>query len=522
MRDHESVHPPPRGTSCLTGLLAVAAALGAGHLLAGLTGSPGSSPFLAVGNSAIDLAPEPVKDFAIAAFGEANKTALLVGMGVVLAVLGAAGGLASRGGPLPGLILVGLGGTAGALATLARPDLPTWAVAVPLSSTVVGGVVFALLWSASRPRGPRKDTGEDPALTGTGAGLGRRRLLVSTGAVALGSATATLGGQALTGRGGLEESRRAVTARLPPPSPPPGGADFVDQGTPTFITANDDFYRVDTALRVPALRAEDWRLRVHGLVERELSLNFDDLLRRPWRTETITMTCVSNEVGGPYVSTAEFVGVPLRDLLREAGVRAGAERVFGTSVDGYTAATPVETLLDPDRVALLAFGMNGEALPPEHGFPVRMVTAGLYGYVSATKWLVDLELTTGDRRTYWEERGWAERAPIKTQSRIDSPRGFETLPAGRTTVVGVAWAQTTGIDSVEVRVDDGPWQPATLAREVNPDTWRMWRAEVHLVPGGHRISCRATDRDGHTQTEERVGTVPDGATGWHAVVCTAE
>ncbi|WP_016700866.1 molybdopterin-dependent oxidoreductase [Actinoalloteichus spitiensis] len=520
MRDHQNAPRPPRGTSCLTGLLSVAAALGTGHLLAGLTGEPGSSPFLAVGNTAIDLAPEPVKDFAITTFGEANKTALLVGMAVVLAVLGAASGLAARRDPLPGLVLVGLGGAAGALATLGRPDLPAWAVAVPLSSAVVGGVVFALLRSASRPHGSREGTGTDPAATG--AGLGRRRLLVSTGAVGLGSAAAALGGQALTGRGGLEESRRAVTARLPAAAPPPGGADFADQGTPTFITANDDFYRVDTALRVPHLRAEDWRLRVHGLVERELVLSFDDLLRRPWRTEVITMTCVSNEVGGPYVSTAEFVGVPVADLLREAGVRPVAERVFSASADGYTAATPVETLLDPDRVALLAFGMNGEALPPEHGFPVRMVTAGLYGYVSATKWVVDLELATRERRTYWEERGWAERAPIKTQSRIDSPRGFDTIPAGRTTVVGVAWAQTTGTDRVEVRVDDGPWQPATLAREVNPDTWRMWRAEVDLAPGSHRIACRATDRNGHTQPEERVGTVPDGATGWHSVVCTAE
>ncbi|HXV94158.1 MAG TPA: molybdopterin-dependent oxidoreductase, partial [Pseudonocardia sp.] len=221
------------------------------------------------------------------------------------------------------------------------------------------------------------------------------------------------------------------------------------------------------------------------------------------------------------ISTAEFVGVSLRDLLLEAGVRPGAQQLVGTSLDGWTAGTPVDVVLEPGRDALLAVGMNGEALPLEHGFPVRMVVPGLYGFVSATKWLGDLEVTTWEaHESYWLRRGWAREAPIKTQSRIDSPRPFSRVPAGRVAIAGIAWAQPRGISRVEVRVDDGPWRPAELATEVGGDTWRMWRTVVELAPGSHTAQVRATDRDGATQPEERVDPVPDGATGWHSVVFT--
>jgi hypothetical protein len=335
---------------------------------------------------------------------------------------------------------------------------------------------------------------------------------------------AGLGGQLLGSRVDVQASRRAVGSIAPAAAAPsiPAGADFAGDGTPTFLTDNAEFYRVDTALVVPRLRAEDWSMRVHGMVDRELTLRYDDLRNRRLVEQTVTLCCVSNEVGGPYISTATFVGVPLRDVLNEAGVRSGADQLASRSVDGWTCGTPTEVVLEPDRGALLALAMNGEPLPAEHGFPVRMVVPGLYGYVSATKWLADLELTTFDAfDPYWARRGWAKLAPIKTMSRIDRPAGFQRVPAGKVVVAGIAWAQHLGVEAVEVRVDRGPWRQATLATEVNLDTWRMWRTELDLATGGHTVEARATDRSGYTQTEQRAEPVPDGATGWHSVFFTA-
>lgn len=512
-----------RSVAGLIGVLAAGVALAVGHLVAALV-QPNASPYLAVGNTAIDFTPEPVKAFAIRTFGTYDKIALLVGMAVVIAVVAVLAGLVSRRSSRPGTVVIGLFGVVGVAAALWRPDLGVLG-AVPSVVAAFGGAgaFFWLHRMASRAAAERHD---DEAAAEAGEetpNRGRRGFLVSTAAVAAGAGVAGLGGQLLSGRGGVEASRAALAPQRnarPAPKIPPG-ADFARVGTPTFITANADFYRIDTALSVPQIRPEDWQLRVHGMVDRELTLTYDDLRSRNIIERAITMTCVSNEVGGPYISTANFVGVPIRDILAEAGVRTGAEQVFSTSEDGYTAGTPVEVLTDPNRDALLAIGMNGEPLPAQHGFPVRMVTPGLYGFVSATKWVVDLELTTFDKQTYWEERGWAERAPIKTQSRIDRPSGFDELPAGRTTVAGIAWAQHTGIDRVEVRADGGSWQQAQLSTEVNTDTWRMWRVDLDLAPGGHTLECRATDRNGYTQTPERVGVIPDGATGWHSVFVTA-
>ncbi|QGK70076.1 molybdopterin-dependent oxidoreductase [Allosaccharopolyspora coralli] len=512
-----------RSVAGLIGLLAAAFALAVGHLVAALI-QPNSSPYLAVGNTAIDFTPEPVKAFAIRTFGESDKVALLVGMAVVIALVAVLAGLLSRRSPRPGTVVIGLFGVIGVAAALWRPDLGVLGVLPSAVAAFAGAGAFSWLHSVAlrataAPNGA--DSGPDAGEDSTHQG--RRRVLVSTAAVAAGAGVAGLGGQLLSRQGGVEASRQALAPpRNARPAPKiPQGADFARVGTPTFITPNADFYRIDTALSVPQIRPEDWQLRVHGMVDRELTLGYEDLKARNVVERTITMTCVSNEVGGPYISTANFVGVPIRDVLAEAGVRAGAEQVFSTSEDGYTAGTPVEVLTDPNRDALLAIGMNDEPLPAQHGFPVRMVVPGLYGFVSATKWVVDLELTTFDKQTYWEERGWAERAPIKTQSRIDSPGGFDQLPAGRTTVAGIAWAQHTGIDRVEVRADGGPWQQAQLSTEVNTDTWRMWRVELDLAPGGHTLECRATDRSGYTQTPERVGVIPDGATGWHSVFVTA-
>ncbi|MFC7641278.1 molybdopterin-dependent oxidoreductase [Streptosporangium lutulentum] len=264
----------------------------------------------------------------------------------------------------------------------------------------------------------------------------------------------------------------------------------------------------------------DWRLRIHGLVDRPVELTFDDLLARPLAERDITLTCVSNEVGGPYAYHARWLGVDLAALLRQAGVRSGADQILSRSADGWTCATPVETVLD-GRDALLAVGMNGQVLPPVHGFPARMIVPGLYGYVSATKWVTDLKLTRfADELAYWTVRGWAERAPIKTASRIDVPKAFARLPAGRLTVAGVAWAQHRGVDAVEVRIDGGPWHQARLAPSANADTWRQWHLDWQVAPGEHRLEVRATDATGHTQPSQRVTPFPDGATGWHSVVVT--
>jgi DMSO/TMAO reductase YedYZ molybdopterin-dependent catalytic subunit len=493
----------------VVGVLAVGGALAAGHLVAGAI-SPNASPFFAVGNTAIDLTPTELKEFAVRNFGTNDKIVLLAGMGAVLLVFAALAGLLSRRDSRPGMVLaVALGGL-GIAAVVARPDLGLVAVLAPVASLIVGVALFRWLHTlASRP-------------VDLGSGLDRRKFLWLSAGVAVGAGVSGIGGQLLAQRIDVEGSRSAVGDLTPARPAPgiPGGVDFAAQGTPRFITANRDFYRVDTALTVPRLRAEDYVLRVHGAVDNELMLRFEDIRQHQLVERTITMTCVSNEVGGPYVSTANFVGVPMRDLLADAGVKPGADQLFSTSVDGWTAGTPVADIMDR---GLLAIGMNGEPLPVEHGFPARMVVPGLYGFVSATKWVVDMEFNKfTDKQAYWLKRGWGRIAPIKTQSRIDSPSGFATVPPGKVTVTGIAWAQTRGVDKVEVRADNGNWVTAELATEVSRDTWRMWRAELNLSAGLHTVECRATDKAGHTQTDQRVAPIPDGATGWHSTTFTVQ
>jgi DMSO/TMAO reductase YedYZ molybdopterin-dependent catalytic subunit len=309
--------------------------------------------------------------------------------------------------------------------------------------------------------------------------------------------------------------------RLPAPSGPPvpslPGADVADLG---YVTPNDRFYRIDTALVVPRIDPAEWTLTIHGRVRNPIRLTFDDLLRRPMVERYVTLSCVSNEVGGDLIGNAKWLGVPIQALLDEADPEEGADQVVSRSVDGFTAGTPTKVLRD-GRDALLAVAMNGEPLPVQHGFPVRMVVPGLYGYVSATKWLAELELTTfADFDAYWIPRGWAQQAPIKTQSRIDRPRSGETVPAGEVVVAGVAWAQHRGIDRVEVRVDGAEWQEATLAETASIDTWRLWSWRWAAEPGEHTLEVRATDSTGEVQTSEIAPPAPDGATGWHGIGVT--
>jgi DMSO/TMAO reductase YedYZ molybdopterin-dependent catalytic subunit len=510
----------PATVAALIGLLAVAAALAAGQLVAGIV-APASAPFLAVGDGVIRISPQFLTEFAKSTFGTADKPVLLAGMAVVIAGLAVLAGLVSRRLVRPGVWIVTALGLVGFVAVVAAPVFSPLDLLAPAAALGAGVGVFRLLHRRALLAYPVEDP-TPPA----GGEVSRRGVLVGTStAVGVLSLGAGAGGWWLGERS--QNSRQAVADQLSrvglaerAPAVPPGAA-FPESGTPTFVTPNPDFYRIDVALRIPTGSAADWSLRVHGMVDRELTLSYADLLARPLVERTITMTCVSNLVGGDLISTANFAGVELRDVLLEAGIRPGAEQLFSTSSDGWTAGTPMDVLLEPDRGALLAIGMNGEPLPPEHGFPVRMVVPGLYGFVSATKWLADLEVTTfGAARSYWLQRGWAQRAPIKTQSRIDFPRGFASVPAGRVTVAGIAWAQHTGIDRVEVRMDGGPWQQAELSTEVNVDSWRMWRTDFQLSPGSHTVQSRATDRSGQVQPEERVDPIPDGATGWPAVIFT--
>jgi DMSO/TMAO reductase YedYZ molybdopterin-dependent catalytic subunit len=502
------------------GLASASVAVGVAHLLSALV-APEASPVLAVGSAAIDLAPQPVKSFAISTFGTADKPVLLAGIGVVVTALAVVLGIASIRRPRVGLIGLAALGALGAAAALSRPGASAVAALPAIAGAFAGAATLFALRRRAVPA-PTPPPEAEPT-THELDRVDRRRFLVGSGAAFGVAAAAGLLGGFLSRRKAADASRAGVSVPRADDvaAVAPSGADLDVDGLSPFITPNADFYRVDTALILPSVTAEDWRLRVHGMVERELSLDYEDLLARPLIERDITLACVSNEVGGPYVGNARWIGAPIADLLAEAGVDPAATQLVSTSDDGFTAGTPVAAVTD-GRDAMLAVAMNGEPLPIEHGFPVRMVVPGLYGYVSATKWVVDLELATFEAfDPYWIRRGWAEQAPIKTQSRIDTPAPLAQVAAGDVVVAGVAWAQHRGIDRVELRVGDGAWRAADLATEDTIDTWRQWRVSVPLGPGDHTITVRATDGEGDVQPVERVEPFPDGATGHHSIVIRA-
>lgn len=516
-----------RRLGALIGMVCAALAISVSHLVATLI-DEAASPINAVGAAVIDLSPSAVKDFAISTFGEQDKLALLIGIGVLLAVFSAGIGVAAaRRRWVAHTALVAFGAI-GTLAAMTRPAAGTLAPLPTIAGVVAGLIAVRPLFAAATPRTARPSLGPeaatDPPLEPS---FDRRRFMI-TGAAFGGTALAAGIGSRFAGAG----TRRTVASRaaltIPKPADAaaavPKGADLGIRGLSAFHTPNDTFYRVDTALFVPKIDASDWRLRIHGMVDREIGLDIEQLLARPMIERDITLACVSNEVGGPYIGNARWIGVPLKPLLEEAGVDRRADQVVSRSADGFTIGTPMAVLLD-GRDAMLAVAMNGEALPLKHGFPVRMVVPGLYGYVSAMKWITEMELTTFDAfDAYWISRGWAREAPIKTMSRIDTPREGREIPAGEVAIAGVAWAQHIGIDAVEVRIEDGvdqgQWREAELAAEDTVDTWRQWVYRWKATPGSHSIAVRATDRTGYTQTAEEVPPVPDGATGWHTIDVT--
>ncbi|MGW0392762.1 molybdopterin-dependent oxidoreductase [Streptomyces sp. NPDC003042] len=503
--------------AALSGLLSGYAALAVAELVSAAV-RPQAGPVTAVGGAAIDRTPAAVKDWAIRTFGAADKLVLQLGILATLGLLAVGLGLLALRRRRTGSAAVLLFGAVGGAAAVTRPDSTGLADALPsLAGALVGaGLLYVLigrLTAEPRPAGAE--------------GWSRRGFLVTAGAAALASTAAGALGLRLNSSGGAAAASRE-TVRLPVPASPappvPRGASLRIPGISAFVTPNADFYRVDTALVVPKVSADSWRLRIHGKgVGRPRTYTYADLLARDLIERDITLACVSNEVGGPYIGNARWLGVRLAILLAEAGVRppsrgGPADQLVARSVDGMTLGSPVEDVMD-GRDAMLAVAMNGEPLPFTHGFPVRMLVPGLYGYVSACKWLQDLELTTFDSYDpYWVERKWARKAPVKTQSRIDTPKPFARLGTGTVTVAGVAWAQHRGIDRVEVRVDEGPWEQADLAAEDTVDTWRQWSYRWQAAPGGHTLTVRATDRTGTTQTAERTRTMPDGASGHHSVV----
>ena len=497
----------------LSGVLAAAAGTSAATGLAALLGGV-PSPIVSVGNGAVDLAPGTLKDFAVREFGTADKPILIGGVILTLAVLAAIAGIIGLRNPrLAYAITAALGLIALASAATDRTaEAPRIVVILPALVTII--VSLALLSAFLKAIRLAPHPSDDLV-----SAFDRRKFLK----VVLGAGAIVVFGGAigkLFDTGAARASREAL--RIPTPAdaaaPVPAGVSPDVKGISKYLTPNRDFYRVDTALRVPDVPAEGWNLRIHGMVDTELNLSFRDLLRERLVERRITIACVSNEVGGPYIGNATWIGVPIRDLLERAGMKNGADAVLSTSADDFTVGTPLSDLTD-GRDALLAIAMNGQPLPVEHGFPVRMVVPGLYGYVSATKWLVDMEVTRfADFTAYWTDRDWDPKAPIKTSSRIDVPRSSQSFARDKVRAGGVAWAQTKGIKRVEVRVDDGDWVEADLAAEDTADTWRQWSWQWDgATPGTHELTVRSTDASGYTQTSKRASPRPDGATGWHSV-----
>jgi DMSO/TMAO reductase YedYZ molybdopterin-dependent catalytic subunit len=516
----ESTSPPTayfhtRTYGLLAGVASAGLGLSFGELLAqsfkGML-----SPIIGVGNRAIDFTPVPVKNFAIQTFGTHDKQALLIGMGASIAIFACIVGILARTRRWIGVVgLLCFGALGVAAATTGRSG--SWRAAIPAGAASIVAIGALLVLLRTRP----SSHAEANLLGSTDSAdaLSRRRF-ISLGAVA--TAAVAFGGAAKIVQANTAKAVRNAIRVLPKPFkrllPIPAAAEITELKTATpFITPNKDFYRIDTALVIPQIDINTWKLNITGMVKNKLSFSYDDLLSRNLIEQDITLTCVSNEVGGILMGNARWLGIPLQELLDEAGVEADASQILGRSTDGWSAGFPLSALQKSQ--AIVAVGMNGEPLPFAHGYPARLVVPGIYGYASATKWLDTIELTTlAKAEGYWVPRGYSKEAPIKMASRIDVPRGLSTIPAGRTAIAGVAWSQTVGISRVEVSIDKGPWQQAELSEQVSIDTWRQWRLVWDALTGQHDIAVRCFDAKGQEQIEERVAPLPNGATGFHSVV----
>ncbi|WP_405161110.1 molybdopterin-dependent oxidoreductase [Nocardia sp. NBC_01499] len=555
------------------GIVSAAVTLGVAELLAAFFGAD-SAPLNALGATVIDHTPDGFREWAITTFGTSDKTALYLCMGVVTVLVAGLAGAIERTSRAAGstllavfgvvatVVVVGRTSASGALPTIVGVAVGIYALRVltrrideavevfdqaaaradaesspptvsPPSSAGVPNEIRGAA-TASAPAGAAERTAPadstidlpstehatpiDPVSAGRAAAAPERRRVLQGLLVVGGLAIVTEVGGRLLGTRRRDVSGERATVELPQPTAPEvpiaPGADLRVPGLTPYLTANEDFYRIDTALIVPQVSKNDWSLRIHGMVDREIQLSWADLANRPVMERLVTLACVSNEVGGDLIGNARWLGYRLDELLAEAGPHPDADMMLSHSIDGFTAGTPLSVLTD-GRDAMLAVGMNGEPLPVEHGYPARLVVPGLYGYVSATKWVTELEITRFDRATaYWTRRGWSAMGPIKTGTRIDTPRARGRITKGRTTIAGVAWAQHRGIRTVEVQIDNGNWQPARLADEQSIDTWRQWTYDWDATPGPHTVRARTTDGTGTPQTADRADVVPDGATGY--------
>jgi DMSO/TMAO reductase YedYZ molybdopterin-dependent catalytic subunit len=472
-----------------------------------------NSPVVAVASAVRDLTPGPLAIRLVHLVGHLDKPLLVAGTLIVLVALCGWAGLLTRRHPLVPDLLFALLALIGLLAVVRLEDSGI-ASGLAVIVGLVTWIVTLRLLTAPLLAEP------DASAAGLSAESRRAFLLRAGGAAAVVLVAGAAGRVASGSRRRVEQARKLL--RLPVHRGTlPQGANVDVVGIAPWRTPNSDFYLIHTALAPPSISPKDWQLRIHGMVDRERTYTYDDLMGRSLTEAWVTLCCVSNEVGGDLIGNAFWSGVLVRDLLKEAGVQSGADAVLQRSHDGWTCGTPLAALTD-DRNAMLAVAMNGVPLPIEHGFPVRTVVPGLYGYVSATKWLVDLEVTRFDRfDAYWTRRGWSEKGPVKTESRIDVPRDGDNVKAGMIRVGGSAWAQHTGIERVEYQLDGGPWRTADLGGVPDADTWVQWTDLVDVGAGDHVLVVRATDKSGATQTSARRDVVPDGATGWHSVSFSA-
>ncbi|TCU86403.1 DMSO/TMAO reductase YedYZ molybdopterin-dependent catalytic subunit [Curtobacterium sp. PhB25] len=513
----------PAVLAAAVGLVAAAAFLGIAEFGALLLGGAGS-PLVAVGSAVIDLAPAGAKNLMVALFGTGDKVALFALMTVIVAAISAGAGVLERARPPFGALVFAVGGVLALIAVSTRSGSGTFDGAPTVFGVAAAVITLRLLlrrlrrWEAAAAV---------PSASPRPASTERRAFLVwgvTTAAVAVVVGTASrVGSSAMQAVAAARRAVRLPAAATPAPAVPGGASLDVDGITP-YVTPNADFYRIDTALRVPSIDPGDWSLRIHGAVENEITLTWDELLALPLEEHMATLSCVSNEVGGDLIGNALWLGYPIRELLARAKPTGDADMVLSRSIDGFTAGTPLDVLQDEGTDALLAIGMNGEPLPTEHGFPARMVVPGLFGYVSATKWVTEMEVTRfADAQGYWTPRGWSERGPVKLESRIDTPRNGTTVTVGeQVAIAGVAWQPHTGVKAVQVRVGSGAWQQAELADSVSADTWRQWVLRWTPTAGSHRIEVRAVSADGEVQTSVERPPAPNGASGWASVTVDAK
>jgi DMSO/TMAO reductase YedYZ molybdopterin-dependent catalytic subunit len=513
----------------VAGALAAGVAMAAAELVAGLVrGAP--SLITAIGSLVISLQPPGAKDLMIRLFGTNDKVALNVSVVVIALVVAAAAGVLAAHRRWLGVAVFVAFGLLAATAAL-RDPLASQALAVGNAGVAVAAGLVVLL-GLLRLASPASTAGDGPVESSVGGDWvadlrtpewTRRRFLIAS--------AGTLGGVIVAGGIGRtlldEQHADAIVSSTKIPAPllavPALAADqaLTAPGLTPLVVPNADFYKIDTALLVPRVDPATWTLDVTGMVAHPLTFTYDELLAMPLYEQYVTIACVSNLVGDHLVGNALWTGVRLKDVLEAAGVQPGATQIVGRSVDDFSVGFPTAWAMAPEREPMIAVGMNREPLPANHGFPARLIVPGLYGYVSATKWLASIELTTREAVDgYWVPLGWAKDGPILTQSRIDVPTSGATVPPGAVEIGGVAWAPDRGITRVEVRIDDGAWQAARISRPISKATWVQWALAWTATTGPHSLEARATDGTGDVQTDQRSDPAPDGARGHHRISVT--